>query len=492
MLSYILRRLLLLPITLLFIVLINFVIINLAPGDPTTITEISPDGGASRREEKAFAFGSDDKYLQFREYYGLTLPILWNSWPWTSRENLLLEIHMLIEKKLSVKEYDQLRIKFGDRAKYVMDHLVSIADDSTLSWEVRQMAQRFIVRGGTRQAVLGYKLSKADREYNKRVAGDNLILSKLRFSMTDPEEVRLKRISDAKAWVEGNNDLFHESSSTAQKLSLFLFDTRFCRYLGRVLTFDFGTLRNDENKRVIDEVVKRFKYSLTLAVMPMLITFVLCQIFGFYMAVKQGGWQDNGLNVVFLILYATPVFVVAPFLIEKMALNQTFPFTNIPIPISGFTSEEAVYSKLTSWERLWDVVQHIALPLVAIVYGSLAVQSRLSRTAVLEVLRHDYVRTARAKGLSSWAVLYKHVGRNAAITIVTSIAGSLGVILGGSLIVETIFGINGFGLFFYEAIVNRDYNVIMFSALSGAFLSLVGYLVADIAYMMLDPRVTLE
>ncbi|MCB1136904.1 MAG: ABC transporter permease, partial [Chlamydiia bacterium] len=197
-------------------------------------------------------------------------------------------------------------------------------------------------------------------------------------------------------------------------------------------------------------------------------------------------------NVVFLILYAIPVFVVAPFLIEKVALNNTFPFTDIPIPISGFTSPDRVYSGLTSMGRLLDVLQHIALPLVAVMYGGMAAQSRLSRTAVLEVMRQDYVRTARAKGVSESSVMVKHVGRNAAITIVTAIAGSLGVVLGGSLIIETIFEINGFGKFFYEAIVNRDYNVIMFSALSGAFLSLVGYLVADIAYTLLDPRVTLE
>jgi len=125
-------------------------------------------------------------------------------------------------------------------------------------------------------------------------------------------------------------------------------------------------------------------------------------------------------------------------------------------------------------------------------YGTLAVQARISRTAVLEVLRQDYVRTAKAKGVAPWAILFKHVGRNASITIVTSIAGSLGVVLGGSLIVETLFEINGFGKFFYDAILNRDYNVIMFSALAGSFLTLLGYLVADIAYTLLDPRVTLE
>ena len=129
------------------------------------------------------------------------------------------------------------------------------------------------------------------------------------------------------------------------------------------------------------------------------------------------------------------------------------------------------------------------LPLIAVMYGTLAIQARLSRTAFLEVLRQDWVKTAHAKGLPLSTVLVKHVGRNGAITIVTSLATSLGVIMGGSLIVETIFEINGFGRFFYEAILNRDYNVVLFSAFAGSLLTLVGYIAADIAYTLLDPRV---
>lgn len=125
-------------------------------------------------------------------------------------------------------------------------------------------------------------------------------------------------------------------------------------------------------------------------------------------------------------------------------------------------------------------------------YGTLAVQARLSRTAFLEVLKQDYVRTAHAKGLATKTILINYVGRNGAITIITSLAASLGVVLGGSLIVETVFEINGFGRFFYEAILNRDYNVVLFSAFAGSALTLVGYLLADLAYVALDPRISLE
>ena len=210
------------------------------------------------------------------------------------------------------------------------------------------------------------------------------------------------------------------------------------------------------------------------------------------MAIYQNKWPDYTFNVITLIMYSIPVFVVAPFLIEKVALYKNFPFTDIPFPISGFNSEDRVYDGYTSLQRLGDVAIHIFLPLVAVMYGSLASQARLSRTAMLEVMRQDYVRTARSKGCSPLTVWVKHIGRNASITIVTSLASSLGIILGGSLIVETIFEIDGFGRFFYQAIINRDFNVVMFSTFVGSILALIGYLLADIAYTVLDPRVTLD
>lgn len=489
MLHYITRRLVLLPITLFFIILVNFVIINLAPGDPVTVTEISQDGTASKKEEHSLAFGSDDRYLQFREHYGLTLPIVINLWSYTTRETALELMQLLVDGKeeMGVKEYDELRISFGDRSKYIMPLLISISLDRAQSEAVRRMAVRFFVRGGTRQAYLGYQLTQDQKDYNRKISKDNDFLTSMLGSVAPLNQVT----GQLNGWYEKSKEYYNFDPAPVQKIGM-LFQTRYFRYMYRVLTLDFGTLRNDSSKTVISEVTKRFKYSLTLALLPMFITFFLSQFFGFLMASYQNRWQDFSLNVLFLMLYAVPVFVVAPFLIEKVALNHTFPFTTIPIPISGFTSSETEYAMLTSSQRFWDVVQHIFLPLVAIMYGSLAASARLSRTAVLEVSKQDYVRTARAKGVGHFTILWKHIGRNAAITIITAIAGSLGIVLGGSLIVETLFEINGFGKFFYDAVINRDYNVIMFSALAGSFLSLMGYIVADVCYTLLDPRVTLE
>lgn len=499
MLNYILRRLFLLPITLFFIILINFFIINLAPGEPTTVTEISSKGDASKNENQFLASPADGQYLQFREYFGLTLPVLFNSWPSVSKDSVEMSLKTLAnrnkpssQKEMNVKNYNELRILFGDQSRYTMSHLLKIAEDTNIELNIRLLAIQFYVRGGTRQGFIGPKLSKEQKKANRSIAENNQILQSFLSLDKEKDEHWKTKLSLIRQWHKKNTISYNFTPTSSEKIRIFFFETRFFRYLSRVLTLDFGSLRNDPNKTVLSEVSKRFKYSLTLAFLPMLITFVLCQVFGFYMALKQNQWQDLSLNIIFLILYAIPIFVTAPFLIEKVALYNTFPFTDISIPLSGFTSKEEIYKNLTSWQRIWDVLQHIALPLLAIIYGSLAAQTRLSRTAVLETLRQDYVKTAYAKGLHPIIILFKHVGRNASITIVTSIAGSLGIILGGSLIIETIFEINGFGRFFYEAILNRDYNVIMFSSLSSSFFTLTGYLLADIAYTLLDPRITLE
>jgi len=495
--AYLLRRLLLLPLTLFCIVLVNFVIINLAPGDPVGVVDVGPDGGASKKQQQASAFGSDEKYLQFREFYGLTLPVLFNTWPFLSKNAVENTLDILISKKkdgadLPVKDLDALRVKMGDEARFVMPILHEIMNEKSTPIELKKMASRFFARGGSRPAHVGASLSREEMVENQQIGQNSEFLkSHIMLAQDSPEETD-KKLQALNKWYEEQKLSMNFSPSFSEKVRMFFFDTRFFKYMGRVLRLDFGSLRNDQNRSVISEVVKRFKYSLTLSVIPMVITLFLSLFLGLLMAIYEAKLYDHLLNFILLILFAIPIFVVAPFLIEKVALNRTFPFTNIPFPLSGFTSPDAIYNNLTSSERLFDILRHIFLPLIAILYGGLAAQARISRTAILEVKRQDFVRTAYAKGAASSSVYLRHIGRNAAITLITSVAGSLGVVLGGSLIVETLFQIDGFGKFFYDAVVNRDYNVIMFSTLAGSFLTLLGYLTADLAYTALDPRVSLE
>lgn len=480
MIGYLLQRLLLMPITMFFIILINFIIICLAPGEPVNVGDISPDG--STKQVGAGSDPSSNRYLLFREFYGLTLPILFNTWPYLSQEKVEKELKELSDPEgMEFKDYESLRVRAGDQARFIMPYFLKIIESNSYPEALRQLAWQYFKRGAFRLGYLGPNLSPDEKAFNKKITEDTEALNNMGF---DPIKI--------KAWYEQNKAFYGFEETGAEKLKAFFFETRFFKYFKRVLTLDFGVMRNDANKTVISEVVKRFKYSLTLSITPLVITFFLSWIFGLIMAIYKDRWPDLGLNLIFLILFAIPVFVVAPFLIEYVAMGHDFPFTRTPIPTSGFTSPESTFKNLTSVEKLVDILRHIALPLIALLYGSLAAQSRISRTAFLEVMKKDYVRTAKVRGVSKGDIYFYHVGRNAAITLVTSVAGSLGVVLGGSLIVETLFEIDGFGKFFYDAILNRDYNVIMFSAISGAFLTLMGFFLGDIAYMLLDPRIRLS
>ena len=499
MLQYISKRLILLPITLFCIILVNFIIINLAPGEPVYMTQIGAQGEAARSESQAMSMGPGDRYLQFREFFGLTLPLIFNTWPWTSQEELVHDLEVLhakrepgAEDEMSAQKYSKLRVKVGDEAQFCLPKLLAIANNPSHDFTIRKIAVLFFFRGGTRFGYIGPNLCESQKKENEIISKNNLYLEEIRRRGIESPKDLEDAIRKINIWYQENRLVYNCEPTFWSKIRIAFFDTRFSRYMSKVLTLNFGVLRNDTNRTVISEVASRLKISLTLAVIPMLITFVLCQLFGLYMAIKQGKPIDLLLNSIFLIAWATPVFVIGPFLIEKVALNHLYPFTDLPFPIRGFSSNDAIYYKLTTWGRVEDIARHITLPIITILYGSLAMQSRLSKAVFSDTLNQEYVRTAVAKGATSEAIYFHHVARNAAIPIITAVSGSLGLIIGGSVIIETIFEIHGFGKFFYDAIINRDYNVMMFSTLVGSFLALVGYLIADLAYMFLDPRVRLE
>ena len=226
MLNYIIRRLFLLPVTLFFILLVNFTIINLAPGDPTTVTEISPEGMASRKEEKSLAFGSDVRYLQFREYYGLTLPILINLWPFTTQESVNKNLWQLAYRKegpqdageLPFKKYDRLRILFGDKSKYIMPQLICVIEDPSVDLKVRLMAVRFFIRGGTRQAYLGPNLTKEQKDFNRKTSKDNEYLNALFIGESQSPEAITANAIKLRKWYDENKNFYDFDPSFGGKL----------------------------------------------------------------------------------------------------------------------------------------------------------------------------------------------------------------------------------------------------------------------------------
>ena len=157
------------------------------------------------------------------------------------------------------------------------------------------------------------------------------------------------------------------------------------------------------------------------------------------------------------------------------------------LPVLGLHDKDA--ANLGTWDYFVDTLKHSILPIATYSYGSLAYLSRQMRVGVIDAITQDYVRTARAKGLNERVVIFKHVLRNSVIPIVTLLASILPILIGGSIIVEFVFDIHGMGGYAYHGLVNREYNIIMATTIFVAFMTMVGILISDITYAIVDPRI---
>lgn len=258
--------------------------------------------------------------------------------------------------------------------------------------------------------------------------------------------------------------------------------TRYLKWLGRIVTLDFGRSFIDDEK-VIDKIAKALPVTIGLNLLAIFIIYAVSVPLGIAAAVKRGQLFDNVSSVILFVLYSIPNFWLATMLI--MFLSSSLWFDLFP---SGKLNSADPWG-MSYWPWLMDRLWHLVLPITVMVYAGFASLSRYVRTSMLEALSQDFVRTARAKGLSELVVVGRHAFRNALITIVTLIGNLLPRMIGGSVIVEYIFSIDGMGKLGFDAILSRDYPVIMAITTFAAVLTLLGILVSDLLYGAVDPRV---
>ena len=205
---------------------------------------------------------------------------------------------------------------------------------------------------------------------------------------------------------------------------------------------------------------------------------------GVLSAVHQDSLFDKVMSVIVFIGFAVPTFWLALLLMIFFGIHLGW------LPISGLRSLN--YEYLSAWEQLVDLAAHLVLPVFISAFDGLAGLSRYMRANMLEVIRQDYILTARAKGLSERQVIYKHALRNALLPAITILGLSIPGLIGGSVIFETIFAIPGMGQLFYMSVMARDYPTVMGILLIGAVLTLVGNLIADVSYAAADPRIRIS
>jgi peptide/nickel transport system permease protein len=234
------------------------------------------------------------------------------------------------------------------------------------------------------------------------------------------------------------------------------------------------------SQKVVALLVERMGPTLILTLPPFLIAFLIAVPIGVYSALRQYSAQDTVFTVFAYVGMSIPSFFLALGLIYIFALRLGW------FPVAGLMTIGPGGGTVV------DRLRHLALPWTAQAVMQLAGLARHTRSSMLEVLRQDYVRTARSKGLTERVVIYKHALRNALIPIVTIIGGRVAVLFGGSMLIERVFSYPGLGLFGYSAVMNRDYPVLMGLVLITATMIIIGNLVADISYALVDPRVRLE
>ncbi len=261
--------------------------------------------------------------------------------------------------------------------------------------------------------------------------------------------------------------------------------TRYGIWLKRVVTLDFGTSYKD-HRPVIEKIAERLPVTIELNLISIFLVYLIAIPVGVFSAVEQGTIRDKSMTVILFILYSLPNFWVAVLLIMFLGGGDFLDW----FPIYGISSPELEGGAFLT--RLWDHLWHLVLPVFCLSYGGLAGLSRFMRAGMLEVIRQDYIRTARAKGLPEKLVIFKHAMRNSIIPIITLMGYLLPGMLGGSIIIESIFSIPGMGQLSFEAVLSRDYPVVMAIATISALLTLVGILISDLLYVWADPRITYE
>ena len=259
---------------------------------------------------------------------------------------------------------------------------------------------------------------------------------------------------------------------------------QYASWLTKISQGDLGTSFSTDHRPVADKIMERLPVTILINLLSLFIIIAVAIPLGVLSAVHKDSWFDKATTVFVFIGFAVPTFWLALLLMIYFGIHLDW------LPISGLRSLN--YEYLSATDRLMDMAKHLVLPVFVSAFGGLAGLSRYMRANMLEVIRQDYMMTARAKGLSERDVIYKHALRNALLPAITILGLSIPGLIGGSVIFETIFAIPGMGQLFYMSVMARDYPTIMGILLIGAILTLAGNLIADVSYAVADPRIRIS
>ncbi|MDF1701232.1 MAG: ABC transporter permease [Planctomycetota bacterium] len=489
MFSYIIKRVLIMIPTFFGVSMAIWLVMVMAPGRPTSRGGGGGQGaGADPGGKMEGREGRNVSERIFRDQFGLNRPLFWNNWVGLEKAEMQALIRTVLEgkQKHSISDIGEATEALEDFDRYAVPPLLELLEETS-------GAEQDAVLGWLRASAFQYPplLQQGKQRSEDELARDRKInlenkrldSAELNWQPGASEAERNTIVASWKAWwsEKKGSERWTYLDSATERLGLRIGDTQFGKYWKNLLSFDFGKSFKS-NEPVTSIILSKMKYSLSLAVPSFLIAWILAVLLGVMGAANHNKPIDQGSAVFLFMLYSIPSFLMGTVLQKWLAVDMGW------FPSLRWESVDA--HKLNTWEQLKDVLYHLWLPLLCYTYGSLAFISRQARSGMLEVMQSDFVRTAYAKGCSRQRVIWRHAVRNGMMPLITLLGTALPVLLAGSVVIESIFGIPGFGKAMLDAILNKDYNLVMGVALFSSVLTLIGLLIADILYAMVDPRVS--
>lgn len=425
--DYFIRRLLLVPVTLLGLTMIVFLITRVAPGGPLeTALKVAAlggeEGGRASREEGG---GIDDKAKEsLAAYYGYDQSAVRAYFTWLG---------------LAPREFSKVQEEFPADGE-----TVALTLPGTSTKLIAHLDGTIEIAEGPEDALDGWK-----------------------YRVESPSDV-------ARKWRRINPDAEEPESFPHRAV---LFKSRFSGLLQ-------GNLGESTryNEPVWDMMLSRFPISLYYGILTLIITYSVCLPLGILKAIKHRTTLDTLTSVLVFVGYAIPGYVLGALLVVYLGSRLGW------FPIMGFVSAD--FPTLSFWGKVKDLVLHSVLPLICYLVGSFAFLTMLMKNSLMDNLAADYVRTAAAKGLTWRKAVFRHAFRNSIIPIATTFGQNITLLVAGSILIEKIFDIDGFGLLSYNAVLERDYTVVLGTLTFGAFLMLIGNIISDVLVALIDPRVS--
>jgi len=518
--TYIVRRLLLMVPTIFLISAINFAIINAAPAP--RLSNVGADGIF---DKSASAEANEGEFI-FRQTFALDKPVFWNTRYALEDGEILWRVSTFLRPWELPKDRRAHRDTLIDYGRTIIPHLVRIAaaaaegappeawaedyarrweeargrwmaagrpPDASVTWppppepppfdaawcaRLARYALDRLASNAPRRPLFAYgeDVTDAVLEANRAIRREAILL---RSIWNDDAATDLEKAQRWREWYEGRKGEWEYSPR--DKLEMFLGDTRFANFWDKLLSGDLGTSFK-HRKKVWTLIFERLHISLTLSFGSLMLAYLISIPLGILSAVTHRSMADRITSVALFALYSLPTMFLGVLLLQYFALKLDWA------PVSGFASAD--YAQRTVLSKLADNLGHLALPLATMTVGAIAYLSRIMKSGLIETVRSDFVRTARAKGLSEFVVVMKHAVRNSLIPIITILGASLPALIGGSVIVEYIFGIEGMGKLAFDSVTGRDYGVIMGINILAAVLTMIGVFLADLCYAIVDPRIS--